>query len=260
MGSESRMRNLAAAGIAALVVACHSQRPDPPPLVPDVAMATSMRQFRNGKFSAARQGFQRLSFELPTADSVGMTARYYLAECYFAMGQYLDASREFQRVSDDDPNHPLAPDALLRSGDALAAMWSRPELDPTYGEEALAEYRELLARYPDSRAAERVRLKVGRLSDKFAEKMYRVGEFYLRLKAYDSAIIYFRSVAAEYGESRFAPVALLRLAETYQRIDYLEERREICANLRQYYADLDGLAEACPLSPASPPAPDASTP
>ena len=45
-------------------------------------------------------------------------------------------------VSDETPNSPLAPLALERAGDVYADLWRRPELDPTYGQTALATYRE----------------------------------------------------------------------------------------------------------------------
>ena len=86
----------------------------------------------------------------------------------------------------------------------------------------------------------------------FAEKEYRAGLFYYRLKAYDSAIIYFRAVAADYGESEWAPQALVKLVEAYRHIKYKEEITETCAHLRQYYPRAQGLSEVCP--PADSPA------
>ena len=221
-------------------------------VTPETLMETSKQQLRQGRFGTARTGFQRVAFEVPANDPLGGEARYYLAECYFAQGDYTEASRAFRKVADDYADHPLAPDALLRAGDALTAIWGHPELDPTSGDEALATYRELTTRYPGSRAAERGRLKQQALADRFAEKEYRAGLFYFRLKAYDSAIIYFRGVAAQYGESSVAPRALVKLVEAYRRINYKEELRETCAHLRQYYPKAEGLNEACPAETGSP--------
>ena len=69
--------------------------------------------------------------------------------------RFVDAAKDFRKVADDYSNHPLAPDALLRAGDAAVAQWNRVELDPTSGEEAVASYQELTTRYPSSHAAER---------------------------------------------------------------------------------------------------------
>lgn len=215
-------------------------------------MEASKSEFRRGHFTHARVGFQQVSFEVAATDSVGAEALYLAAECDFGIGDYLAASRGFRRVADDHPEHPLAPDALMRAGDALAALWTRPELDPTYGEEALASYRELAARYPEGRAIERSRLTLRVLADKFAEKEYKAGVFYFRLKAFDSAIIYFRSVVAQWGESRFAPMALVQLVRTYQRLEYKEETQETCTHLRTYYPKTPGLDTTCPAVPSAP--------
>lgn len=223
---------------------------------PETMMEASKREFRKGHFAVAKQGFQRVTFEVPTNDPLGGEARYYLGESDFATGDYESAARTFRRVADDYENHPLAADALLRAGDALAAVWTKSELDPTSGEEALAAYQELTTRFPNSRAAERVKLRMGDLSDKFAEKQFKAGVFYYRLKAYDSAIIYFRAVVADFGQSRWAPLSLVKLVESYQRINYREEVNETCAYLRQYHPGIPDLDELC--VQAAPPAPPAS--
>jgi outer membrane protein assembly factor BamD len=222
--------------------------PEPPaPVVPlDSVLADAQQAFRQGRCKQAQPGFSRAVGELPSRDPRVAEAMYRLAECDFAAGLYLEASRQFRRVADGHGAHPLAPDALLRAGDALAELWKHPELDPLYGESAMAVYRELVARFPTSPAAARAGIKLAALEDRFAEKDYLNGVFYQRLKAYDSAIIYFRSVVANYAQSRFAPRALLRLVESYRTIGYAEEERETCEHLWRYYPDAEGLAGTCP--------------
>jgi outer membrane protein assembly factor BamD len=228
-------------------------------VTPETLMEASKQEFRRGHFTSAKAGFQRVTFEVPTSDPLGAEARYYLAECLFGNGEFAEASKEFRKVADDYQDHPMAPDALLRAGDALSAEWNRSELDPTSGEEAVASYQELSTRFPDSRAAERAKMKIQALGEKFAEKEYRAGIFYFRLKAYDSAIIYFRAVAADYGESTFAAQALIKLVEAYRKINYNEELKETCAHLRQYYPRAEGLNDVCPPATAAPPTPAVSS-
>jgi outer membrane protein assembly factor BamD len=141
--------------------------------------------------------------------------------------------------------------ALLRGADANLRMWRRPELDPTYGEAAIAIYQELVGRYPDSDAAARARLHVRRLRNWFGEKAHRNGLFYLRRKAYDSAIIYFKDVVAIYSDTPWAPQSLLRLIDAYRAIGYAEEQRETCDHLRRYYPRTTLAPEICPV--AAPP-------
>lgn len=213
---------------------------------PDSLFQVSLAAFERGDCKRARAGFQQLTIELPPRDPRLADARFYLASCLLDDGERLEAAREFRRVADEFPQHPRAAEALLRAGDANAQLWRRPELDPTYGETAMAIYRELLARYPDSPSAAEGRERVANLNDKFARKTYKTGDFYMRLHAYDSAILYFRDVVANYPRSELTPLALLKLVEAYQKIGYREERRETCAHLHQFYPDAPNLGETCP--------------
>lgn len=236
---------LLAAGYLASGCGGKPRAPGPVMLAADSVFRTAMGQFRRGDLKHARENFT-LVLTNPGSDAVAAEASYYQAECDFANGQFLEAAREFRRVADEHAGHRLAPDALLRAGDAQAELWRDPELDPEYGQAAAATYRELVARFPDSRAAQRAAAKLVRLADMFADKDYRSGRFYQRLKAYDSAILYFRGVVADYPQSRHAPQALLRLVQIYRLLDYADERRETCDHLHRYYPDTAGLSQACP--------------
>jgi outer membrane protein assembly factor BamD len=219
--------------------------PGPVMLAADSVYRTAMRQYRRGDFNRAKENFA-LVLTNPGSDALAAEASYYQAECDFANGLYLEAAREFRRVADEHAGHRLAPDAMLRAGDAQAELWRDPELDPEYGQAATATYRELVARFPDSRAAQRAATKLVRLADMFADKDYRSGRFYQRLKAYDSAILYFRGVVADYPQSRYAPQALLRLVQIYRLLNYADERRDTCDHLHRYYPETPGLSQACP--------------
>ena len=92
----------------------------------------------------------------------------------------------------------------------------------------------------------RLQLHVRELRAWFAEKDYRNGLFYYKRRAYDSGIIYFKDVVANYPESRWAGDALLRLADSYRAIGYQDELRETCAHARRFYPQANGLAHTCP--------------
>jgi outer membrane protein assembly factor BamD len=225
---------------------------------PDVDLRRAMDLFHRGDFRRAQVLLQRASFELPPGSPELAQARYYMAESWFQLGDYVQAASEFRKVSDDFSTTEYAPLALLRAGDANLKLWHRPELDPSYGETALAIYQELSGRFPDSDAAARARAHVRRLENQFAEKTYKTGIFYLRRKAFDSAIIYFKDVIANYPTTQRAPDALLRLVDSYRAIGYKQELQETCDHLRRFYPNAAGLARTCPAAGDSTPAP--STP
>jgi outer membrane protein assembly factor BamD len=214
---------------------------------PQELLTVSEDQFRNGNCGDAALGFRYVTTQLPVRDSLSVRARFLLAECHFSAGEYLEAARQFRRVANEAPTHPLAQSALLRSGDSQAQLWTAPELDPTYGEAARVTYQEVIARYPRTSVARRAGLKLTALAELFAEKEYQNGNYYYRLKANSSAILYYKTVVSDYGATSWAPMALIRLVEAYTRLNYEEEKVETCSNLRRFYPTAPRLDDVCPV-------------
>jgi outer membrane protein assembly factor BamD len=190
---------------------------------------------RRGKWGDAVTDLERVLLEFSPGDSRIPQARYYLGEAKLGIGSHLEAAREFRRVSDETPNDRLSPEALLRVGDVYADLWRRPELDPSYGQTALATYQELLNRYANTPAAARAQKRIDELQERFAYKEYRAALYYLKLKAYDSAVLYLKDVVATYPRASIAPDALLKLVEAYRRLGYQEDVKETCGYLRRFH-------------------------
>ncbi len=212
---------------------------------PQALFEASLREFRGGRYARAQAGFQRVLFELPARDTLLPPARFYLAETYFGMRDFVTAAREFRRAADDFPGDPIAPQSLLRSGDAYAALWRRIALDPSNGQTALATWQELVARWPESPAAQVAGVRMRALQDQFAQKDLETALFYFRRGAYESSILYLRGLIQQYPSSRLVPEAFVLLVRAYRAIDYREEQEETCAHLRQYYGTRADVRELC---------------
>jgi outer membrane protein assembly factor BamD len=205
---------------------------------------------RRGKWSDAQKLLDRTLLEFAPGDPRIPRAHLFLGEALFAQNRQLEAAREFRKTSDETPNNPLAPEALLRLGDVYADLWRRPELDPTYGQTALSTYQELLNRYPESTAAKRGQLRIAELNEQFASKAYKSAMFYFRLKAYDSAILYLKDLVATYPRAAVTPRALVTLVQAYRRLGYREDVQETCGYIRRYHPRAPNLREVCPPQPA----------
>jgi outer membrane protein assembly factor BamD len=205
---------------------------------------------RHAKWSDAEKLLQRAVLEFSPGDPRVARAHFYLGEALFAQSRQLEAAREFRKASDETPNDPIAPEALLRLGDVYADLWRRPELDPTYGQTALSTYQELLNRYPGTSAARRGQARVGELNERFAYKAYKAGMFYFRLKAYDSAILYFKDLVATYPKAGVVPAALVKLVQAYKALGYREDVQETCGYIQRFHPQAPRAREVCPTKPA----------
>lgn len=257
MKSQTSVVAIASRGILSLLViallACgkHRAAQAPVPAVNpgrtvDSLWTLAEQQYDQGRWSKAQREFDLLAAAMTPADPRYLRLHFYQGEILFALGNQLQAVREFRRVADERPDGPLAPDALLRAGDAYADLWRRPELDPTYGETARSVYEEVVSRYGGSPAAGRAALRLAALGEKFAQKEFKNAVFYFRYKAWDSAILLLRAVIATYPRSSVVPEALERLVRVYQILEYQEDVKETCAYISQYHPDPAGPARLCP--------------
>ncbi|MGH7499711.1 MAG: outer membrane protein assembly factor BamD [Gemmatimonadales bacterium] len=253
-------RRLLAPALLALV-ACGRAGPPAPKVAPtpvtqvsetasreevDSLWRKAIKAVRSGKWPDAVKQLERALLEFEAGDSRGPQAHFFLGEAHFAMGSQLTAAREFRKVSDETPNDPLASEALLRAGDAYADLWRRPELDPSYGQTALATYQELLNRYPEGTPGKRAQERINDLQERFASKEYKSALYYFRLKAYDSAILYLKDLVATYPRASVAPAALMKLVQAYRTLGYKEDVQETCGYIKRFHPKATGVGEVCP--------------
>lgn len=218
----------------------------------DSLWAKAESAFRRGSYEDVLVALERVNLEMVPNDPRRVRMHFMSGEAMLAQGSQLQAAREFRKVSDETPSDPLAPEALLRAADAFAELWKRPQLDPTYGQTALATYQEVTNRFPGTSASRRATKRVTELQDRFALKEYEAGKYYMRLKAYDSAILYFRDVVATYPRSTVAPKALVDLVKAYYKLGYVEDVQETCGYIRRFHANAPGVAEVCPSAATEP--------
>ena len=211
----------------------------------DAQWARAEKLFRMGRWAPASTQLERLTLELSAADPRMVRARFYLGECYLGMKSHLQAVREFRRVSDETPSDPLAPDALVRAGDAFSELWRRIELDPTYAQTAISTYQEVSNRYPGTQASAVAQQRILWLNDKLAQKQYQTALYYIRYKADDSAILYLKDLASSYPKASVVPQALVTLILIYKRLGYTEDIRETCLYLKRFHPDAPRVDYAC---------------
>ena len=209
-----------------------------------------VRAIRRGKWADAQKNLERVMLEFPPGDPRIPQAHFFLGEAQLGLGSHLQAAREFRKVSDESPNDSLAAAALLRVGDVYADLWRRPELDPSYGQTALATYQELLNRYPGGSPAKRAENRIADLHERFAYKELKAALYYFRLKAYDSAILYLKDLVATYPKATVAPQALIKLVQAYNKLGYREDVQETCGYIRRFHPKARGVREVCPPEPA----------
>jgi outer membrane protein assembly factor BamD len=195
-----------------------------------------LTEYEGRHWSNAIAAFEKLTNDLPARDTLLPRAFWYLANAHEHQREHLLAAQSFTRLFESFPDDSLADDAALEAARSYRKLWRRPMLDATYGETALATYNTMIGLYGDtSPLAAAARREIAELEEWFATKNYETGRYYLRRKAFDSAILYFKYVLERWPHVPRARDALLRLAEAYQAIRYKDDFTDTCTRLRQAY-------------------------
>jgi len=248
----SKLRHFLLALLLAAPLAC--KPPFDPKIYPnaDKLYQAAMAEYKAGRYDNAAKAFEKLTLDLPARDPRLPPAFYYLAQSQGKNGEDLLSAATYNRLVDAFPQDTLVDDALYLSGRGYEREWRHPELDATYGRSAITAYESLLASYPDSPFAKNARDRLAKLDEWLAEKDYNTGYLYLKRKAYDSAILYFKDIIRLHPNAKKTKDAYLRLLEAYRAIKYTEDARDLCDAMRKAYPNDREVLKACGPAPSTP--------
>jgi outer membrane assembly lipoprotein YfiO len=208
----------------------------------------SLVEYNSKRYDNAVTGFERLTLDLSARDTLLPLAHWYLAHAHEMKLEHLLAASSYARLAESFPDDSLAPPALLLAGRSYSELWRRPDLDPTYGDLAQIQFRQLISIYPDSPFRKQADSASLDIDDRKAQKDYGIGMHYVRRKAYESSLIYFKDVVKSYPATKAARDALVELVIVYRRpeLKYLPEAAETCLTLRTAYPGDAEVAALCP--------------
>jgi outer membrane protein assembly factor BamD len=223
----------------------------------DALYTASLREYQKHHWDNSIAGFEKLTTDLSPRDSLLPRSYWYLASSHDHQGEHLLAAQSYSRLVETFPEDSLADDAALEAARAYKKLWRRPQLDPKYGETALASYNTLLGLYPTSTLVPTAQKEIAEIEEMFARKDYDAGDYYFRRKLYDSGNLYFKDVLTKFPNTPSAKRAALRLVESYRAIHYNDDASELCTALRQRYQNDAEVKERCNGVPdVAPPKPD----
>lgn len=190
--------------------------------------------------------FEKLTTDLPARDTLLPRSQFNLGLARTGNLEHLLAAQAFSKVAENYPEDSLADDALYESARSYQRLWRSPELDSQYGTTSEATFRTLVEVYPDSPRRKDAERELLVLRDMFATKEYLAGYYYFRRKAYDPAVVYFKTVVSRYPDSPKTRDAYLRMVESYRAIRYKEEAADACVAVRKAFGQDAEVRQLCP--------------
>ena len=191
-------------------------------------------KLKAGKWMEATRLFERFTLEFP-ADTRYQAARFHIGEAFFGAEQYLTSAAEFARLATDYPAGPYADDSQMKVCESYYHLSPAIQLDQEYTQAAISQCQVLVAYFPASEFVARATQIMAEMTDKLAHKLYWTGDYYVRRRAHDAALVYYELAVKTYPTSSYAPRALQRMIDVYQELGYDTEEAATRARLLRDY-------------------------
>ncbi len=194
-------------------------------------------------YGKAKDQFQKIRDDYPASQFATMS-QFKLAQTQFFRKQYGEAAIDFALFLEFHPAHKLAPYAKYHL--ALSKYHDRlsPDRDPSIAQEALIEFNEFIARYPQHPNIEEAIRYKHEIEDHLAMHEFEAGMVYFRRTIYESAIGRFKPIIDEINDADFKAQVLYmigRSMEMQSKSDKIEEPPSP-DDIRGYYQQVIAIA------------------
>ncbi|MGB9720596.1 MAG: outer membrane protein assembly factor BamD [bacterium] len=195
------------------------------PLEPEDEFDRAMEFFNNKKYDYAIKSFEKIIFYYASTEFVD-DAQFYLARAYFEKKDYTQAITEFEYLIKNFPNTPFLEQSYLLRAKAYFLKAPGYEKDQTETKESISLLDDFMTRFPNSTYSDTAKLLILGARNRLAKKELENGRLYLKIKEYDSAILYFKYVIENYPETPSADEARYYLGQTYEKLGKKEQAYE----------------------------------
>ena len=202
----------------------------------DSQFKEALRLLEKEKFISAQDILNTLAIRASHTE-IGDNILYYLGESYFLNEEYQLAVIEYDKLIRRMGYSPLIEKARWRICECYVAMSPKYYLDQISSEKAIEKIQEFLEDYPFSKQKESANNTVQKMRNKLGKKAYETGILYIKLGAYDSAILAFEQMLENYYDTEYVPQAHLGIIRSYSGMEKVNKVEEYYQSYRHVLPD-----------------------
>lgn len=206
--------------------------------------AEAKENLNDGDYERAIKLYETLEARYPYG-RYAQQAQLEIAYAYYKDQEPISAIAACDRFIKLHPNHPNVDYAYYLKGLANftedLSLFSRfssqdmSERDPKAARESFAAFKELVARFPDSKYAEDARARMKYLVNAIAANEIHVAKYYLKREAYVAAANRAKSVVTNYPETPAIEEALAIMVVAYDKLGIEDLRDDALRVLKLNY-------------------------
>jgi len=181
---------------------------------PNEAFNIAKAMYDKGDYVSAIEAFSFIKIKFP-GTQIADQIQFYLAQSYFERKEYLLGAYEYENMLKNYPLSNLIPESRYKLGLCYYYLSPKYGLDQEFTHYAMSELQLFVELYPNDKNTADASEKLQELKDKLAYKELTVGEQYMILEDYGSAVLYFNNVYENYIDSKYTEEAMVSQAEAY---------------------------------------------
>ena len=188
--------------------------------------------FEDEKYAKSAQQF-KIIVERASHTDLGDDALFFLGESYFLDEEYELALIEYEKLVSRMGFSPYIEKTRWRICETLMALSPNYYHDQESSRKAIVEIQQFLDDYPSSDYSVGADGLIKELRLRLAEKNMETGELYVKLKAYDSAILAYEIVIKDYYDTVYYRDANLEVMRCLVLLGNNEEAKEFLEDLEE---------------------------
>ena len=202
----------------------------------------ALEYYEKEDYYRANQLLEQVS-PLLTGSEQAEQAKFYLADTYYELGDYLLADFHFKTFYQTYPRSPLAEQAMYNQALALYNQSPSYEQDQTTTITAIEALQEFMVRYPNSDRIKEANELIDELLVKLDKKAFDNARLYYQLRNWRSAVVALDNFQKEHASSPYSEeAAFLKLEAQYRYAlesipSKQEERLQQAAEYYQNFID-----------------------
>ncbi|MEE8556497.1 MAG: outer membrane protein assembly factor BamD [Myxococcota bacterium] len=173
--------------------------------------------FRDTDYALAIEMFREVIDNYPYSD-YSTLAELKIADVYFEQEHYEEAAEYYQDFVELHPTHPQVPYSIYRNGLCSYEQMRAIDQDQTPTQEALAQFRVLLERYPHSEYTEDAQRLISVAEDHLSAHVREIGDFYFAQGAYYGAAERYEEALEDFPKHSERDDTLYHLAVCYHHL------------------------------------------
>ena len=204
--------------------------------------------FHDVDYAKAIEYFQEVIDNYPYSD-YAVLAELQIGDIHFERGEYEEASSYYHDFVELHPSHPKVAYALYRNGLCSYNQMRDVERDQGPTREAVAQFKALLERYPNSEMSPDAASRLIECQNRLAEQDIEIGDYYFQQHAWYAAARRYRQALTDYPDHGDRVRTLAQLGFALSNLhQYLEAEGVLRRSLElgaedQLQADVEGELE-----------------